>query len=193
MTQRIIQWGTGSVGKHALRAVIDRPDFELAGVRVYNPDKVGKDAGELIGRDPIGVLATDDVEAILALDADCVCYTALGSTLDSSEGPLDDICMLLAAGKNVVSSAVEFHAYFRSGLEMKGAGANAYERLSDACEEGKTSFFHVGINPGFAEVAVTVSVWTSLADPELIPARLMVCRAASSLIVTLEMAFKDGG
>jgi hypothetical protein len=150
MTQRIIQWGTGSVGKHALRAIVDRPDFELVGVRVYNPDKVGKDAGELIGRGPIGVVATDDVGAILALDADCVCYTALGSTLESSEGPLDDLCMLLASGKNVVSSAVEFHAYFRSGLEMKGAGVNAYERLSSACEEGKTSFFHVGINPGFA-------------------------------------------
>src|SRR5689334_20506740 len=98
MTQRIIQWGTGSVGKHAVRAIVDRPDFELVGVRVYNPDKVGKDAGELIGRDPIGVAATDDVEAILAMDADCVCYTALGSTLESSEGPLDDICRLLASG-----------------------------------------------------------------------------------------------
>jgi 4-hydroxy-tetrahydrodipicolinate reductase len=150
VSQRIIQWGTGSVGKHALRAIVDRPDLELVGVRVYNPDKIGKDVGKLIGRDPIGVAATDDVDTILAMDADCVCYTALGSTLESSEGPLDDICRLLASGKNVVSSAVEFHAYFRSGLEMRGAGENAHERLVRACEEGKTSFFHVGINPGFA-------------------------------------------
>ncbi len=150
MTYRIIQWSTGNVGKHALRTIVERPDYELAGVRVYNPDKVGTDAGELLGRAPIGVVATDDTEAILALDADCVCYAALGSTLASGEGPLDDLCRLLASGKNVVSSAVEYHAFLRPGEEMAGAGAHAYERLTAACEQGQTSFFHIGINPGFA-------------------------------------------
>jgi 4-hydroxy-tetrahydrodipicolinate reductase len=150
VTYRIIQWGTGNVGKHALRTIVDRPDFELVGLRVYNPDKVGKDAGELLGRDALGIVATDDTDEVLALDADCVCYTALGSTLENREGPLDDICRLLASGKNVVSSAVEFHAYFRPGFHMAGAGANAHQRLLDACAKGQTSFFHVGINPGFA-------------------------------------------
>jgi 4-hydroxy-tetrahydrodipicolinate reductase len=147
---RIIQWGTGSVGKHALRTIVERPDYELVGLRVYNPDKVGKDAGELLGGEPVGVLATDDVDAILALDADCVCYSALGSTLDDREGPLDDICRLLASGKNVVSSAVEYHAYFRPDLQPAGAGKNAEARLRAACERGGSTFFHVGINPGFA-------------------------------------------
>jgi 4-hydroxy-tetrahydrodipicolinate reductase len=146
----MIQWGTGNVGKHALRTIFERPDFELVGVRVYDPRKIGKDAGELLGREPIGVVASDDTEAILALDADCVCYTALGSTLGSGEAPLNDICRLLASGKNVVSSAVEYHAYLRPGVELEGAGAKAHERLSEACEKGQTSFFHVGINPGFA-------------------------------------------
>jgi 4-hydroxy-tetrahydrodipicolinate reductase len=129
---------------------VERPDYELVGLRVYSPDKVGKDAGELLGRDPLGVRATDDTDDILALDADCVCYTALGSTLEDKEGPLDDICRLLASGKNVVSSAVEYHAYFRPGVHLKGAGENAEARLSAACEQGGSTFFHVGINPGFA-------------------------------------------
>lgn len=150
MTYRIVQWGTGNVGKHALRTIIERPDFDLVGTRVYDPAKVGKDAGELLGRDPIGVLATDSTQEILSLDADCVCYTALGSTLRDPEGPLDNICKLLASGKNVVSSAVEYHAYFRPGFQLKGAGVNAFERLNDACAEGQASFFHIGINPGFA-------------------------------------------
>ena len=150
MTSRIIQWGTGNVGKHALRTIVERPDFALVGVRVYNPDKVGTDAGQFVDAPDTGVVATDDADAILALDADCVCYTALGSTLQDREGPLDDICRLLASGKNVVSSAVEFHAYFRSGLHMAGAGVDAHQRLVDACAKGQTSFFHVGINPGFA-------------------------------------------
>ena len=69
MTSRIVQWGTGNVGKHALRAIVERPDLELVGLRVYNPDKVGKDAGELLDQEPIGVLATDDIEQILPIDA----------------------------------------------------------------------------------------------------------------------------
>ena len=150
MPYRIIQWGTGNVGTQALRTIVERPGFELVGVRVYNPDKVGRDAGELLGREPLGVRATDDVDEIVALEADCVCYTALGSTLQDKEGPLDDICRLLASGKNVVSSAVEYHAYFRPGLHLQGAGENAAARLRAACDEGGSSFFHVGINPGFA-------------------------------------------
>lgn len=96
MSYRIIQWGTGNVGRHALRLILERPDYELVGVRVYNPEKVGKDAGELLGVGLIGVQATDDIEAILELDADCVCYTPLGTTLDDYEQPLMDVCRLLA-------------------------------------------------------------------------------------------------
>lgn len=150
MTYRIIQWGTGNVGKHALRTIVERPDYELVGLRVYNPDKVGKDAGELLGGETLGVVATDDVDKILAIDADCVCYNALGSTLGDPEAPLNDICRLLASGRNVVSSALEYHAYFRPDVQPKGAGENAEIRLRAACEEGDSTFFHVGINPGFA-------------------------------------------
>lgn len=148
MTYRIIQWGTGNVGSHALRTIIDRPDFELVGVRVYNPAKVGVDAGELIGRDPVGVLATDDVNALLALGADCVCFNPLGSTLSDHTPALDDICRILESGANVVSSAVEYHAYLRpQGVPKESI--RSYERIRAACDSGQSSFFHVGINPGF--------------------------------------------
>lgn len=76
MTYRVIQWGTGNVGRHALRTIVGRPSLELVGVRVYNPDKVGIDAGEIVAAPATGVQATDDVSAILALDADCVSYSA---------------------------------------------------------------------------------------------------------------------
>jgi len=145
---RLIQWGTANVGRHALRTILERPDFELVGVRVYNPDKVGQDAGALLGRQPTGVLATDDVDAILALDADCVCYAPLGTTLDDYTQPLDDLCRLLASGKNVVSSAVEYYAYFQPGIAPHRAG-DAHERLRAACDAGNATFYHVGINPGF--------------------------------------------
>ncbi len=148
MAYRLIQWGTGNVGRHALRTILERPDFELVGVRVYNPDKVGQDAGALLGVEPTGVLATDDVDAVLALDADCVCYAPLGTTLDDYTQPLDDLCRLLESGKNVVSSAVEYYAYFQPGIAPHRVG-DARERLVSACTAGGSSFYHVGINPGF--------------------------------------------
>ncbi|MGH3584041.1 MAG: dihydrodipicolinate reductase, partial [Mycobacterium sp.] len=59
-----------------LSTIVDhREDLELVGVRVYSEAKDGRDAGELIGRPPVGVTATTDTAAILALDADCVIYT----------------------------------------------------------------------------------------------------------------------
>lgn len=151
---RVIQWGTGSVGKHALRTIIEHPDYELVGLRVYNPDKVGVDAGSLVGAHDTGVLATDSTDAILELDADAVCYNALGSTLGDSEDALNDICMLLASGKNVVSSAVEFHAYLSAERPLPRAGDNAYGRIRAACEAGDTAFFQAGINPGY-----TMELW----------------------------------
>src|ERR1700755_474609 len=65
-TYRVIQWATGTVGKVALRHCIETPAFELAGVLVTNPEKVGKDAGALVDLPATGVLATDDVEKIIA-------------------------------------------------------------------------------------------------------------------------------
>jgi hypothetical protein len=167
---RLIQWGTGNVGKHALRTIVERPDFELVGLRVYNPDKVGKDAGELLDVGPTGVIATDSIDEIVALDADCVCYNPLGSTLDDHARALDDICLLLASGKNVVSSAVEYHAFLGPGIELPGM-QGAYERLTDACVQGTSSFFHAGISPGFA-----MEVWPLTQSH--------VCRRIDRLTVT---------
>src|SRR4051812_22151199 len=95
---RVVQWATGNIGSRALRAVIEHPELELAGVYVTNPAKVGRDAGELAGTGTTtGVRATGDVEAVLALDADVVLYMPL-------LGDHDDVCRLLAAGLDVVTT-----------------------------------------------------------------------------------------
>ncbi len=103
---RVVQWSTGNVGVHSLRAVIERPGLELVGVHVTNPAKVGRDAGELCGLGPTGVLATGDVEEILALDADAVLHMPLPSLVhgDDPGRDVDDACRLLASGKHVVTT-----------------------------------------------------------------------------------------
>jgi len=142
MAHRVIQWSTGNVGKYALRCIIGHPELELAGVVVHGESKDGSDAGELCGLAPIGITATRDVDTILMLDADCVCYTAAGDT--RPDEAIDDMCRILAAGKNVVSTSVVSLVHpttFDPGMSA---------RLADACREGGTSFFNSGIDPGFA-------------------------------------------
>jgi 4-hydroxy-tetrahydrodipicolinate reductase len=140
---RVVQWATGAVGGYALRSVITRPEFELAGVLVYDPDKVGLDAGALVGLDPIGMNCTDDVEHILSLDADCVLHMPLPASYFGGDHATDveTICALLSSGKNVITT---------TGFVYPAAyGPGVVERLEAACAEGGTTLHGTGINPGF--------------------------------------------
>ena len=91
---RVVQWATGNIGTRSLRAVIEHPRMILAGLYVSSLDKEGRDAGELCGLDPTGVVATRDIDHILGLDADCVLYMQQGCDFDV-------ICRLLEAGLNL--------------------------------------------------------------------------------------------
>ena len=142
MTYRVIQWSTGNVGRHALRCIARHPDLELVGLWVHSPDKAGKDAGEIAGIGSTGVLATNDIEVILALDADCVSYTA---TADLRPGEaVKDMVRMLSSGKNVVSSSVV------SAIYPPHLHPNVLSKLETACETGGVSCFTSGIDPGWA-------------------------------------------
>jgi hypothetical protein len=139
---RVAQWATGTVGRHALAAISSHPELELVGALVYSDAKVGRDVGELCGLGPLGIVATKDPDDIVALDADCVLYMPQGEM--NPMGALDDICRLLAAGKNVVSTAVTSLIYPAS------MGAEVVDKLEAACAAGGTSFHATGIEPGWA-------------------------------------------
>ena len=72
--KRVVVWGTGFVGKLVIAEIVPHPAFELVGVGVSNPDKVGRDAGEICGLDPVGITATDDVDALIALRPDALVH-----------------------------------------------------------------------------------------------------------------------
>jgi hypothetical protein len=133
MTYRVIQWATGAQGVESIRAMIDRTDLDLVGGWVHSTEKDGKDLGVIAGRDPIGVRATRDITALLELDADCVAYMPRNTSLD-------DICAILASGKNVVTTAFLFYPKSLPPADL--------ERLLAACEEGHSSIHGTGLNPG---------------------------------------------
>jgi hypothetical protein len=138
------------VGIHALRAIARHPDLELVGLWVHSPDKAGRDAGDLCDLPPTGVTATDDVDALLALNADCVCYTATAD-LRPWEA-VADIERILASGANVVSSSMV------QLLHPKTADKAMVERLEAACREGGTTCFFSGIDPGFANDLLPIAL-----------------------------------
>lgn len=133
MGYRVIQWATGAQGVEAIRAVVGRPDLELVGGWVHSADKDGVDLGVLAGIDPVGVTATRDVAALLDLGADCAAYMPRHASLD-------DVCALLAAGTNVVTTAFLFHP---ASLPVADR-----DRLLEACRRGGTSVHGTGLNPG---------------------------------------------
>lgn len=126
---------TGDVGQVGIRHFADNPVFDLVGVLVHSEDKVGKDAGEIAGIGPTGVIATDDVESIITMDADCVFYTPIIMDVDT-------VCRLLRSGKNVVTTSGFFHP-----TETFAEGG---EQIRAACSDGGTSFHAGGIHPGYA-------------------------------------------
>ena len=146
---RIVQWATGSMGRTALRRIIDSPDLTLAGCYVYGLKKAGRDAGDLARRGTTGVLATNDRQAIIDLAADVVLHCPR-ITLPY-EALVDDVAALLESGKNVVSIA---------GFHWPQAHGPAYaSKLHDAAVRGGATLAGVGVNPGMVveRIALTAS------------------------------------
>jgi len=131
VTYRVIQWGTGSVGRLALREVLKYPEFELAGVKVYGDAKVGKDAGELCGLPPVGVVASKEPAVA---KGDTILYCPIVADYD-------EIARLLKAGANVVTTASNVYPQFY--------GPGVYDKINDAGIAGGASFHGSGVNPAF--------------------------------------------
>jgi 2,4-diaminopentanoate dehydrogenase len=138
MTLRVVQWATGSMGRTALRRVIDHPELELVGCHVYASDKAGRDVGDLIGRPPTGVIATNRIKDILDLDADVVLHMPRITLPYSAMNA--DVERLLASGKNVISIA---------GFHAPWAHEPSYaDPLRAACQAGNATLVGLGVNPG---------------------------------------------
>lgn len=131
---RVVQWTTGIVGASAVRAILDDPRLELVGVFAHGAAKVGKDAGDLVGRPATGVIATDDVDALLALKPDCVVYMPHWPEVDVIE-------RILRSGVNVVTTA-----RLLSGAHYPD---DAGGRFRAAALEGGVTLVGTGMNPGY--------------------------------------------
>jgi 4-hydroxy-tetrahydrodipicolinate reductase len=141
---RVVQWSTGNVGRHAIAGIAARPELELVGVWVSDPAKVGVDAGELagLGRE-LGVAATNDADALLALRPDCIVHAAMAD--NRLPEAMADLQRFLAAGINVVSSGPVFLQYPDGTVP-----AEVTDPIRAAAATGGASLWVNGVDPGFA-------------------------------------------
>jgi 4-hydroxy-tetrahydrodipicolinate reductase len=152
MVYRVIQWATGQLGRAAIRGIAGRPDLALAGCWVHSAEKDGRDAGEIAGMARLGVAATRDKQALLALPADCVCYMSANAVWHQDPSQtVDEIADILRSGKNVVNAA------WPALVHPAGIGAEVHDKLQAACLEGGSSFYTTGIDPGFGNIDLAVA------------------------------------
>ena len=139
---RVVQWTTGLVARQAVKAIVERPDLNLVGAYAFSPEKVGQDLGDLTGLGrQLGVQATDDIDALVALEPDCVVYMPLHPDVDHLE-------RLLCAGINVVTTA------FVTGRSL---GPDVVARLDEAARNGGASLFGSGIHPGHTDLLAVIA------------------------------------
>lgn len=132
---RVVQWATGQVGRRALPAILDHPELDLVGLWVHSPDKVGKDAGEIAGRRPVGIQATNAVDALLDLQPDCVLYTP--QRMDVAL-----VIRMLEQGINVVTTC----AGYVTGTNLR---PGRRESIEEAGRRGGATFMGTGFDPGY--------------------------------------------
>ncbi|MBB5160606.1 hypothetical protein [Mycobacterium sp. AZCC_0083] len=158
---RVAHYGTGHTGSLVLRQLLERPDVELVGHLVHTPAKVGRDSGEVVGVDPVGVRAIGSFDEFCALDADCVTYmaTEFGREVDDV---IDEMCRLLESGKNVLTTT------FIRLVYPESLSPEILAKLQKACAAGESAFFATGIAPGFTTDALPVYVGSLSQGPRTV-------------------------
>lgn len=132
MAYRVIQWATGNLGRAAIEGIVSHPELELVGCWVHSEEKSGRDAGEIAGIQPLGVRATNQIDALLAMDADCVLYSPLLAKPR-------EVMRILESGKNVVTPL---------GWFFPDRTSAAVAELEAACRRGGVTLHGTGIHPG---------------------------------------------
>ncbi|MFW0782960.1 dihydrodipicolinate reductase [Gordonia sp. CPCC 206044] len=142
---RVFQVATGNLGTEMIGRIQSHPDLELVGLHCYTPEKIGRDAGEIVGLDPVGVIATGTVEEIIAAKPDVLTF----------HGVFPDEALyvkVLEAGINIVTTADWITGFHRDVNHPHPSGRKASEVIDEACQKGGATFYGTGMNPGACQI-----------------------------------------
>ena len=150
----------------------------------YSPDKIGRDAGELTGGEPVGIVATDDLDAVLSLEADCLCY--MGDGLQHPEESVETMCWFLGAGTNVVTTSI------LALVNPATARPDLLDPVEAACRAGGTTFFCNGADPGFASDLVPLTLLALMDDVEAVRIQEIINYGFYDQVETMRVLFGFG-
>lgn len=139
--RRVVALGTGTIGRPALKAILDHPQLELVGLHVWSPDKIDVDAGDIAGTAKTGIVGTSNMAALLDLQADCLAHFGNGAAREAECNA--EIIPFLLRGTNVVTTAMMDVVHPNHGRQ------EFVTPLSEACLQGGASMFSSGVDPGF--------------------------------------------
>jgi 4-hydroxy-tetrahydrodipicolinate reductase len=147
---RVAQFATGNVGSEMVRRLSDQADLELVALYCYSPDKVGRDAGEIVGAAPVGVLATASLDDVLASKPHIANFNGVWPDIDL-------FCTLLENGIDVVTTSDWITGHHRDRNHPHPSGKRPTELIEAACQRGNSTFYGTGMNPGLAQILSIVA------------------------------------
>ncbi|MGZ5397300.1 MAG: NAD(P)H-dependent amine dehydrogenase family protein [Mycobacterium sp.] len=149
---RVAHIGTGATGREALRGIIGHPDLELVSLWVSAPAKVGRDAGELVGLDPVGVAAVGSLDDALDCGPDVLSYC--GNGLGREAEVVSEVSRALERGVDVITISLLGMLYPPAGpAELRGP-------LQAAAAAGDSTFLSTGLDPGFSSDLLPMALLT---------------------------------
>jgi hypothetical protein len=151
VTYRVIQWATGVIARESVAGILGHPDLELVGARTYAAEKAGRDIGLLCGLDEVGVVATQDADALLAAPADCVVFMVGRTWVGDTRETFGELLRILRSGKNVVS------LWWPSLVFPRPLAGDIHQALEAACLEGGSTFCTIGMDPGYGTAGLALA------------------------------------
>ncbi len=147
---RVAQFATGNVGSEMVRRITEHPDLELVSLYCYSPEKIGRDAGEIVGMESLGIIATGDLEDVYRSEPDVVNFNGVWPDVDL-------FCTLLDHGINVVTTSDWITGHHRDLNHPHPSGNKPTDLIESACQRGRASFYGTGMNPGLAQILSVVA------------------------------------
>ena len=142
---RVFQVATGNVGTEMIKRIATQPDLELIGLHCYTTETVGRDAGEIAGLAPNGVIATESIDEIIAAKPDVLTFNGVF--------PDEDLYVkVLEAGINIVTTADWITGHHRNQNHPHPSGKPTAGILQQACLKGGSTFYGTGMIPGVCQI-----------------------------------------
>lgn len=136
-TYKVIQIGFGSLGKEIFMELHNRKDLRLIGIIDVDKTKVGKDAGTLAFKKPIGMKVVDNISAVKSKPD-----VAIHATTSSLKDAYEQIAELLKHRINVISTCEQL-------VYPHASNTNLAKKLDIIARKNKVNVLAVGVNPGF--------------------------------------------